>query len=159
MKDLKNEKLKVAIYIRVANKETKREDSAIELQKQKINQYLKENVRGIKFKEYYIDNGFSGTTYNRPEFKRMLKDIKEKGINTIIVTDLIRFGRTNNTLDRVEALERKYGVNFISVIEEIDTINKKAEFEQMFMLHKCIKDSFRESIRVGRRMAKERMKG
>ncbi len=153
------EKLKVAIYCRVANKETSKEDSAIELQKHRVNQYLKDNVKGIGYKSYYIDNGFSATTYNRPEFKRMLKDIKEKKINTIIVTDLIRFGRTNNSLDRIEALNRKYNVNFISVIEEIDTINKEEEFKQMLMIHKCMRDSFRESISVGRKMAQERMRG
>lgn len=71
-------KLNVAVYIRVANKETSREDSAIENQKYIVNQYLKENIKGIKSKKYYIDNGFSGTTYNRPDFKKMIKDIEEK---------------------------------------------------------------------------------
>lgn len=153
------EKLKVAIYCRVANKETSKEDSAIELQKHILNQYLKDNVKGINFKEYYIDNGFSGTTYNRPEFKRMIKDIEEKKINTIIVKDLIRFGRTNNTLDRIEALKRKYNINFISVAEDIDSINKNEEFEQIRLIHQCIRESYRKSIRAGRRLAKERLKG
>lgn len=153
------EKLKVAIYCRVANKETSKEDSAIELQKHILNQYLKDNVKGINFKEYYIDNGFSGTTYNRPEFKRMIKDIEEKKINTIIVKDLIRFGRTNNTLDRIEALKRKYNINFISVAEDIDSINKNEEFEQIRLIHQCIRESYKKSIRVGRRLAKERLKG
>lgn len=67
------EKLNVAVYIRVANKETSREDSAIEKQKYIVNQYLKENIKGVKSKKYYIDNGFSGTTYNRPDFKKWLK--------------------------------------------------------------------------------------
>lgn len=150
-------KLNVAVYIRVANKETSREDSAIENQKYIVNQYLKENIKGIKSKKYYIDNGFSGTTYNRPDFKKMIKDIEEKKINTVIVKDLIRFGRTNNTLDRIEALKRKYNINFISVEENIDSINKKEEFEQIRAIQQCIRDSYRESIRAGRRFAKERM--
>ena len=55
------EKLRVAMYCRVANKETTKEDSAIEVQKKMLNDYLKNNVKGIKFREFYIDNGFSGT--------------------------------------------------------------------------------------------------
>ncbi len=152
------EKLKVAIYCRVANKETSKEDSAIELQKRILNQHLKENVKGINFKEYYIDNGFSGTTYNRPEFKRMIKDIEEKKINTIIVKDLIRFGRTNNTLDRIEALKRKYNINFISVAEDINSINKNEEFEQFCLIHQCMRELSKESIRARKRFAKERLK-
>ncbi len=151
------EKLNVAVYIRVANKETSREDSAIENQKYIVNQYLKENIKGIKSKKYYIDNGFSGTTYNRPDFKRMIKDIEEKSINTVIVKDLIRFGRTNNTLDRIEALKRKYNINFISVAENIDSINKKEESECFFAIRQCMRDQYRESIRAGRRFTKERM--
>lgn len=153
------EKLNVAVYIRVANKETSREDSAIEKQKYIVNQYLKENIKGVKSKKYYIDNGFSGTTYNRPDFKKMIKDIEEKKINTVIVKDLIRFGRTNNTLDRIDALKRKYNINFISVEENIDSINKKEEFEQIRAIQQCIRDSYRESIRTGRRSAKERTEG
>ena len=51
---LKKEKLKVAIYIRVANKETSREDSAIETQKYIVSQYLKENIKGIKSKKVTV---------------------------------------------------------------------------------------------------------
>lgn len=152
------EKWKVAIYCRVANREVNREDSSIAVQKYIIEQYLENNVDGIQFKEYYIDNGFSGTTYNRPEFRRMLQDVEEKKINTIIVRDLIRFGRANNTLDRIEALKRKYGVNFISVIEEIDTINKMEEFNQIRIIHKCIKDSYRQAIRMSKRFKNERIR-
>lgn len=100
------EKLRVAMYCRVANKETTKEDSAIEVQKKMLNDYLKNNVKGIKFREFYIDNGFSGTNYNRPEFRRMIKDIEENRINTIIVKDLVRFGRTNNTLQRIDGLKK-----------------------------------------------------
>ena len=142
------EKLDVAVYIRVANKETSREDSAIEKQKYIVNQYLRKNIKGVKSKKYYIDNGFSGTTYNRPDFKKMIKDIEEKKINTVIVKDLIRFGRTNNTLDRIDALKRKYNINFISVEENIDSINKKEEFEQIRAIQQCIRDSYRESSLV-----------
>lgn len=140
--------LKVAIYCRVANKETSKEDSAIEEQKHILNEYLKNNVKGVKFKKYYIDNGYSGTTYNRPEFKRMIRDIEEDKINTIIVKNLVRFGRTNNALDRIESLKRKYGINFISVTEELDSINKNAKFELIQAIHKIIKESYRETLKA-----------
>lgn len=150
------EKLKVALYFRVANKETSKEDSSIELQKRIVNQYLKENVKGIQFKEYYIDNGFSGTTYNRPEFKRMLKDIEENKINTIIVQDITRFGRFNNALDRITKLNQKYNTNFISVGDKLDTINDEEKFKVFLAIQKIMKEQFRQSIRVARKLAKER---
>lgn len=152
------EKLKVAIYCRVGRKESSNEDLTIEMQKHTVNQYLKDKVKEIQSKEYYIDNGFSGTNYDRPEFRRMIQDVEEKRINTIIVQDLVRFGRTNNTLDRIEALKRKYGVNFISIIEEIDTINNMNEFNQIRLIQKCIKDSFNESIRLNRKFRSNKVR-
>ncbi len=42
---------------------------------------------------YYVDDGYTGTNFDRPEFQRMLEDIKNKKIDVIIIKDLSRFGR------------------------------------------------------------------
>ncbi len=75
-----------------------------------------------------------------------------------LVKDLIRFGRTNNTLDRIEALKQKYNIDFISVTEDIDSINKKEEFDQIRLIYQCIRE-YKKSFRAGKRLSKERMKG
>lgn len=152
------EKLRVAMYCRVANKETTKEDSAIEVQKKMLNDYLKNNVKGIKFREFYIDNGFSGTNYNRPEFRRMIKDIEENRINTIIVKDLVRFGRTNNTLQRIDGLKKKYNINFISVVDNIDSLKNRDEFEKSILISNLMNVWYKNDLKK-RREVQRKMKG
>lgn len=152
------EKLRVAMYCRVANKETTKEDSAIEVQKKMLNDYLKNNVKGIKFREFYIDNGFSGTNYNRPEFRRMIKDIEENRINTIIVKDLVRFGRTNNTLQRIDGLKKKYNINFISVVDNIDSLKNQDEFEKSILISNLMNVWYKNDLKK-RREIQRKLKG
>ena len=152
------EKLKVAMYCRVANKETTKEDSAIEVQKKMLNDYLKNNVKGIKFREFYIDNGFSGTNYNRPEFRRMIKDIEENRINTIIVKDLVRFGRTNNTLQRIDGFKKKYNINFISVVDNIDSLKNQDEFEKSILISNLMNVWYKNDLKK-RREVQRKLKG
>ena len=149
------EKLRVAMYCRVANKETTKEDSAIEVQKKMLNDYLKNNVKGIKFREFYIDNGFSGTNYNRPEFRRMIKDIEENRINTIIVKDLVRFGRTNNTLQRIDGLKKKYNINFISVVDNIDSLKNQDEFEKSILISNLMNVWYKNDLKKRREVQRK----
>ena len=67
------------------------ESESITNQRNLLNRYA-EDI-GIQIKKEYIDDGYSGTNFNRPAFKEMLEDIKNKRINTIIVKDLSRFAR------------------------------------------------------------------
>lgn len=130
MKEYKSNKKRIAVYIRVANKEFVKEDSSIELQKRLINEYLK-SEKEIEYKEYYIDNGFSGTKYNRPSFKKMIKDIKQGKINMIVFTNLSRISRKINAIDIIYKLKDEYGVDFVSIDEGIDTIHDTALLEYL----------------------------
>ena len=67
------------------------ESGSIQTQRTLITQYCKE--RGITIGDYYCDDGWSGTNFERPEFKRMLDDIEAGKIKMVIVKDLSRFGR------------------------------------------------------------------
>ena len=72
---------------------------------------------------FYIDDGYSGTTFDRPEFKRMIKDITEDKVNTIIVKDLSRFGRNHIEADNyIENFLPGYNVRIISINDNIDTL-------------------------------------
>ena len=68
---------KVAAYIRLSKEEysNEKESNSITNQKIIIGNYLKEH-REYKLIDYYIDDGYSGTNFDRPEFQRMLEDIK-----------------------------------------------------------------------------------
>lgn len=84
-------KYKVGAYLRLAKEEfygDKNSNSIIN-QKQIINSCIKEN-NDLEFVDYYIDDGYSRTDFNRPGFKKLLIDIKEQKVKTIIVKDLSR---------------------------------------------------------------------
>ena len=75
---------KVAVYLRLSKEEYSNEKESNNRTNQKlvIDNYLKEH-RKYKLVDYYIDDGYSGTNFDRPEFKRMLEDIKNKLIEII----------------------------------------------------------------------------
>ena len=67
------------------------ESNSIQHQKQILERYAKEH--GIIKYEFYVDDGISGTTFNRPGFQEMLSDIEAGLINMVVVKDMSRFGR------------------------------------------------------------------
>ena len=75
---------KVAAYLHLSKEEysNEKESNNITNQKLVIDNYLKEH-RKYKLVDYYIDDGYSGTNFDRPEFQRMLEDIKNKLIEII----------------------------------------------------------------------------
>lgn len=90
------EKLKrynAAIYCRLSKDDDLRsgESSSISTQKLMLEKYVKDNNWTIV--DYYIDDGYSGTNYNRPDFQRMIDDIEQGKINMVVVKDLSRLGR------------------------------------------------------------------
>ena len=78
--------------------------------------------KDIYFYDYYIDDGYSGTDFNRPGIKSLLKDMKESKFNTVIVKDLSRLGRNyievGNYIEQVFPL---FNIRFIAVNDSIDS--------------------------------------
>ena len=72
--------------------------------------------------DYYADDGYSGTSFNRPEFQRMLADMKLKKFNTIIVKDLSRLGRNYIEVGNyIEQIFPLFNIRFIAVNDNIDS--------------------------------------
>lgn len=118
-------KYKVAAYLRLSKEEynNEKESNSITNQRQIIDNYLKEH-KEYKLVDYYVDDGYSGTNFDRPEFQRMLEDIKNKKIDVIIIKDLSRLGRNYiETSNFVEVVFPTMGVSVILVDEnyEIDS--------------------------------------
>ena len=110
---------KVAAYLRLSKEEfsNEKESNSIINQKQIIDNYLKEH-KEYKLVDYYIDDCYLGTNFDRPEFQRMLEDIKNKKIDVIIIKDLSRLGRNYiETGNFVEVVFPAMGVSVISVEE------------------------------------------
>ena len=86
MKMIKNKKYRVGIYVRLSKEDSRAGESvSIENQKFMLIKYV--NDMGWELIEIYQDDGFSGTNQNRPDFQRMLVDVKEGYINTILIKD------------------------------------------------------------------------
>ena len=115
-------KWNVAVYLRLSSDDGDKEESnSITNQKELINFYLKKE-KDFKIQDYYIDDGFTGTDFERPDFKRLLVDMKNGKINTIVVKDLSRLGRNyievGNYLEEIFPL---YNIRFIAVNDNIDS--------------------------------------
>ena len=93
-------------------------------QKKFLVEYL-EKQPDICFYELYVDDGYTGTNFDRPGFKKMIEDIRLGLINCVIVKDLSRFGR--DYIDSGRYLERIFpelGVRFVAVSDGIDSLRQ-----------------------------------
>ena len=113
---------KAALYIRLSKEDgDKSESYSITSQREILKEYLKLH-QDIELYDFYIDDGWSGTTFDRPDFKRMMQDVYSGEVNCVIVKDLSRFGRNytdaGNYLDNVFVRHR---VRFIAINNSVDT--------------------------------------
>ena len=79
----------------------------------------------------YFDNGYTGTNFNRPEFIRLMDDVRQKKIRCIVVKDLSRFGR--NMLEASYYIEKVFpflGVRLIAITDNFDS-NRKSDMESI----------------------------
>ena len=108
--------LKAALYARLSCEDTNgnAESISIESQRFKLARYADEN--GISVYDVYVDDGYSGTSFDRPGFQRMISDIKSGFVNCVIVKDLSRFGRNYIlTGHYVETVFLEYDVKLIAI--------------------------------------------
>ena len=103
---------KYVAYIRVNNKS----DYAVNLQKNWIDNYVKK--KNIKIDHYYIDYGYSGINFDRPQFKQLLKDVENRKITkAVIVKDLSRLSRNMEDIYEIEKRVSKQNVELISICD------------------------------------------
>lgn len=112
-----------AVYCRLSQDDGNiGESNSIQTQKTLLTQYCSENH--IPIAGYYCDDGWSGTNFERPQFRQMMDDIEDGKINTVIVKDLSRFGREYAQMGLyIEHYFEEKGIRFISVAENIDSNN------------------------------------
>ena len=138
-------KYKVAAYLRISKEENEQANS-ITNQREIINSYLK-NKNDFELVVYYIDDGYSGTDFNRPEFKRLLVDIKDKKVNVIIVKDLSRFGRNYILVgDYIENIFPILKVRFISINDNFDSSYDSYYMEDIIPLKNMTNDFYSKDI-------------
>ena len=141
---------KVGMYLRLSQEDRiakGTESNSIENQRKIIKNYI-DNSDDLVFINEYADDGYSGTSFNRPGFQKMLEDIKNKTIDTIIVKDLSRFGR--NYIEVGRFLEETFPtmrVRFISIIDKIDSFKDPDSSSSMLVNFKnLINDEYARDI-------------
>ena len=130
----------VGIYIRLSqedkDKKYESDSESVINQKELLRSYVKNN----NFNLYgeYVDDGYSGTNFDRPGFQKMLEDIKQKKINCVVVKDLSRFGRDHvMTGYYIETFFPENNIRFISILESYDSFKNQASNDSSTFIIAC----------------------
>ena len=110
-----------ALYARLSVDDANDGDSnSIVHQKEMLERYCQDN--GYTNYKFYVDDGFSGTNFERPDFKRMIADVEAGKVKRVIVKDLSRFGRDYLQVGMfTEVLFAQYDIHFIAIANNVDS--------------------------------------
>lgn len=157
----------VALYIRLSqedsdNGEEKQESNSVTSQKTLLNEYIEEHD-DLAIYDTYIDDGFTGTDFNRPSFQRLLEDMKNGNINCVIVKDLSRLGRNyievGNYIEQVFPI---FNIRFIAINDGIDSFKNPASTNTILVPFKnLINDEYARdtSIKIRSSLKGKKKKG
>lgn len=113
---------RAALYIRLSKEDGDKTESDSVVNQKKILTNFVNNQPDIELSEYYVDDGWSGASFNRPDFMRMMSDVYAQKINCVIVKDSSRFGRNASESGRyIGEIFPKFGVRYIAVNDAIDS--------------------------------------
>ena len=151
------------MYIRLSREDgDKQESESIGNQRKIIERYI--NEQNLTLVDEYVDDGISGTTFDRKSFNRMINDIENGKINMVITKDLSRLGRDYiKTGYYIENYFPEKRVRYVSILEGIDTYEEtvnnditpfKAIMNDMYAkdISKKIRSVFKEKQKQGEYM-------
>lgn len=117
-----------AIYLRLSrddediNGSAKRESDSISSQRELARSFVREQP-DMELFDIYIDDGYSGANFDRPDFKRMMADIENGNVNCVVVKDLSRFGRDYIEAGRfIQKTFPAFSVRFIAITDHYDSL-------------------------------------
>ncbi|MBO5095271.1 MAG: recombinase family protein [Bacilli bacterium] len=138
----------VGIYTRRSFDDNEdKESNTITNQKEMINNFIsKENNMTIV--DYYVDDGYTGTTFDRPGFQEMMKDISDGRINTIIVKDLSRLGRNSLEVGKyIEEIFPIYNIRIIAINDNVDSFKRPESINDLMVpIKNLINESYARDI-------------
>lgn len=142
---IKNTIFNTALYIRLSREDGDKEESdSIGNQRKMLTEYIKGHEE-LVLHDSYVDDGYSGTNFNRPGFKRMIEDIEKGIVNCVIVKDLSRFGR--DYIDTGKYLERYFpdnDVRFVAVTDNIDSF--KHSYDMLLPIKNVFNEQYARDI-------------
>lgn len=121
-------------YVRLSREDGDKEESnSVTGQRDLIRDYLSRHPE-LRERDMKVDDGFTGSNFQRPGFQAMMERVKAGEINCIVVKDLSRFGRDH--LEAGEYIERIFpflGVRFIAINDHYDSMNSRAESDEIIV--------------------------
>ncbi|MCM1234448.1 MAG: recombinase family protein [Ruminococcus flavefaciens] len=113
--------LKTALYIRLSREDgDKAESLSINNQRLQLMEFISKEP-DLQLYDTYIDDGYTGTNFNRPDFNRLLKDIEDKNVQCVVVKDLSRLGRNMPEVSRyINDYFPSKKVRFIAINDKVD---------------------------------------
>ena len=144
-----------AIYVRLSKEDgdisssAKLESNSISNQKALILDFLKDK-KDIEVVSVRVDDGYSGSNFERPAFQAMLEDIRRGIVDCVVVKDLSRFGR--EYIDSGKYIERLFpalGVRFIAINDNYDSLKGKNQADEIIIPFKnLINDAYCRDISI-----------
>ena len=116
----------VAVYIRLSqedrdNGKDKQESNSITSQKALLNEFIKDH-NDLVIYDTYVDDGYTGTDFNRPRFQKLLEDMRNGNINCVLVKDLSRLGRNYIEVGNyIEQIFPLFNIRFIAINDTVDS--------------------------------------
>ncbi len=135
-----------AIYARLSIEDNGIQGDSIENQIEMIEKYISK-CQDLKVIHTFVDNGETGTNFERPAFSDMMEEVKKGVINCIVVKDLSRFGR--NYLETGNYLEKIFpylGIRFISVNDHFDSLHDRKSDTLLVPLKSILHDTYAKDI-------------
>ena len=135
-----------ALYVRLSVEDNGKDSDSISNQIAILEKYVSERPYLEKV-DIYIDNGYTGTNFARPEYDRMMNDVKKGLVNCVIVKDLSRLGRNYiETGDFIEKICPFFGLRFISVNDDYDTETSLSGTALSVSLKNIVNDYYAKDI-------------
>lgn len=150
---MKEKQFYAAMYLRLSRDDEdkdgqiKSESNSIRSQRELIKSFIREQ-EDIELYDIYVDDGFTGSNFDRPDFIRMMEDVEAGRVNCVIVKDLSRFGRDYIEAGRyIQKVFPSLSVRFIAITDHYDSLSADSgESNIVLPVKNFINDSYCRDI-------------
>lgn len=138
---------RTALYLRLSREDgDKTESDSIANQRTLLEAYVSDHPE-LCIVDEFVDDGYSGSNFERPEFERLLKALQERKIDCIVVKDFSRLGRnfveTGQYLEQVFPL---FGVRFIAINDNYDSLNRQSRDGMLVPIKSMINEMYSKDL-------------
>lgn len=136
---------RAALYARLSREDGDRPESDSIANQKKILEGFLAQQSDMCFADFYVDDGYTGTNFDRPGFRRLTEDIEKGKVNCVVVKDLSRFGR--DYIDVGRYLERWFpqrGVRFVAIGDNIDS--QRGPYDMLLPVKNVINEQYARDI-------------